>query len=325
MRGRAGAWALTCANERGGSHMSESYASDERENSLPVWAQEPQETEGQGVQQETVDGDKQLIDELMKASRLMRQRMHTMGDERREAQERTNERNRVLKLLALKPRMEQKEIADLMGVRLRALDELLGEMESQHLVTREQPDEPDMRIVVVELTDEGREAGSTDDTVTEPQLVPELDEDDRSKLVDLLKVLNAQFEAMGLRDEDRGGRGGFRGGTRGGRTERRGTFRGEDRGSRDDRRDGGRGGFRGSRDERGGVHADRGKRGGFRDDRGGYRSDERGGFRDDRKGWRGERGTRSARYDHNERSGSGHRGHTGGFGARSGRGFGSSN
>jgi DNA-binding MarR family transcriptional regulator len=230
----------------------------------------------------------------------------------------------VLKLLALKPRMEQKEIADLMGVRLRALDELLGEMESQHLVTREQPDEPDMRIVVVELTDEGREAGSTDDTVTEPQLVPELDEDDRSKLVDLLKVLNAQFEAMGLRDEDRGGRGGFRGGTRGGRTERRGTFRGDDRGSRDDRRDGGRGGFRGSRDERGVFMPIVGS-GALGTIAVAIEVMNVVVLETTRKGWRGERVTRSARYRHNERTATGHRGHTGGFGARSGRGFGSSN
>ena len=64
---------------------------------------------------ETVEksDDTRLIDALMKASRLLRQRMSSMGDERREAQEKAAKQTRALKLLTLKDEMEQREIADL--------------------------------------------------------------------------------------------------------------------------------------------------------------------------------------------------------------------
>lgn len=262
---------------------------------------------------ETVEksDDTRLIDALMKASRLLRQRMSSMGDERREAQEKAAKQTRALKLLTLKDEMEQREIADLLGMRLRELDGDLAEMEQAGLVERTLPEEEDMRAIAVSITDAGREAcdqGANADA--ELPLVPGFADEDREQLIELLTSLNATFESMGLSDErpqrdrdDRGGRG-DRGGFRGGRDDRggRGNFRGgrDDRGGRDrnDR------GFRGGRDDRG----DRGGYRGGRDDRGGYR-DDRGG----RGGYRSGNGTQSARYDHKDRGDRGDRG---------GRGFG---
>lgn len=286
-----------------------------REN-LPEWAQEPKMTEPvkDGSATSKTDDDTLFMDELMKASRLMRQRQRMMGDERRDAAERDREGQRALKMLTLKPEMEQKEMAELMGTRLRALDELLAGLEKRGLVTRVQPEEPDMRIVRVSLTEEGRGAseGESVDSV-EPALIPGFAEEDRRDLVELLKGLNAALEALGLRDEDRGPRGSFRGNDRGG-------FAGR---HDDNRRSGGRGGFPGRDDRRGGDQAAyRGGRDERGRDRGGFR-----GERNDRGGFRANRPNHSARYERNDRGNQrfGAR-RSGGFGSSShGRSFGSGN
>ena len=230
--------------------MNDNEMMDPARETLPEWAQEPEMTEQ--VKEDSAasktDDDKLFMDELMKASRLMRQRQRMMGDERRDAAERDREGQRALKMLTLKPEMEQKEMAELMGTRLRALDELLAGLEKRGLVTRVQPEEPDMRIVRVSLTEEGKDVSEDEsaDSV-EPALIPGFAEEDRKDLVELLKGLNASLEALGLRDEDRGPRGGFRGGDRGG-------FRG---GHDDNRRSGDRGGFRGERNDYGGFRGNR--------------------------------------------------------------------
>ncbi|MEE1272925.1 MAG: hypothetical protein UHI81_00315, partial [Olegusella sp.] len=171
--------------------------------------------------------DTKLVDALMKASRLMRQRMGAMADERRAAQEKGADKTRALKLLMLKDEMEQREMADLLDMRLRELDANLAEMEEAGLVERRLPEEEDMRAIAVSITEAGREAceqgvGADKDL----PLAPGFADEDRAQLTELLEGLNAAFEALGLSDErpqrgardDRGGRG-FRGGRddRGGR------------------------------------------------------------------------------------------------------------
>lgn len=288
--------------------MEENEKVDALYEEMPEWAREPEAQATEDTSTQQADDDKRFMDELMKASRLMRQRQRMMGDEQREAQQQSRERQRALKMLELKPEMTQKEMAELMGVRLRALDELLASLEEQGLVVRVQPDEPDMRIVSVALSEEGQASLAAEQPDNEaPSLTPGFAPEDRADLLDLLQVLNASLEALGLRDEDRG----FRGGGRGGRE--RGGFEG-----RGDRR-APRGGFGASRDARG---SERGGYGKGRDDR----REGRGGFR----GKRDERNNRhsySARYERSDRRDQRFGGRTrGGFGGnRGGRGFGSSN
>ena len=104
------------------------------------------------------DEDTKLVDVLMKASRLMRQRLASLSEERKEAEEKKNDQVRILKLLQLKPKMTQKEMAELLGMRLRILDEVLSEMQQSGYVNRELPQEPDMRAVAVSLSPAGRDA-----------------------------------------------------------------------------------------------------------------------------------------------------------------------
>ena len=243
-----------------------------------------------------VDIDKELFDKLNRAARLMRSRKDVLAEEAEADAERLANLIRALKLLELKPKMEQKEMADLLGMRLRELDRLLAQAEKQDIVGRIQPEDEDMRAVVV-FASEDAVAMAEAQGKKRKKFIPQLSSEDAEQLLSLLDKVIDPLTEMGLdadrgprggRD-DRGPRGGF--GGRGGRDDRgpRGGFGG--RGGRVDlggRRiikkktcDGvGRGKQFGDRGGRGGRGGDRGGRGGFggRGDRGGF-GGGRGGFR----------------------------------------------
>lgn len=179
--------------------------------------------------------DDELFDKANRAARLLRARRAVMGREAEARAARMEDLKRALKLLELKPKMEQKEMADLLGMRLRELDALLAEAEAADIVARVEPaDEPDMRKVIVYT---GEDAVARVGVLAKKQdkLVPSLDDEETEQLLALLSKVIDPLTAMGLdNDDDRGGRGGF-----GGR---------DDRGPRrDDRGFGGRGGDRGGR------------------------------------------------------------------------------
>lgn len=228
--------------------------------------------------------NEQLFAKVKRAENLLFRRRVALEREAEEKASQVSELARALKLLELKPKMEQKEMADLLGMRLRELDALLAEAETNDLVARIEPAEPDMRKVVV-FAEEGASERAAEVERKGEDLVPGLSAEDVSQLLSLLDKVIDPLVALGLEEprEERGGRGGDRrggdrGGFRGGND--RGGFggRGGDRGGfggRDDR--GGRGGY-GHGSDRGGFGGNRGGFGG-RDDRGGFRgSNDRGGF-----------------------------------------------
>ena len=252
---------------------------NDAENDAEAEASEPK---AEDAATEQTDANDVLFDKANKAARLLRCRRAVMRREQEEKGGKASALVRALKLLQLKPKMEQKEMSELLGMRLRELDSMMAEAEKNDIVARVEPAEPDMRKVVIMADEDAIERAESLERKGE-DLVPGLGEDDMAQLIALLDKVIDPLVALGL-DEDREERGGFGGkrDDRGGR----GGFRGGDRGG--DR--GGRGGF-GGRDSRGGD------RGGYRggNDRGGYRGgNDRGGFggRDsrggnDRGGYRG--------------------------------------
>ena len=216
--------------------------------------------------------DEELMDKMQKAARLLRSRRFAISKEEEAKAERMANIERAIKLLDLKPKMEQKEMSDLLGMRLRELDGLMAEAEAADLVGRIDDAEGDMRKIVVFAAEDAAE-GLTELANKKEKLLPELSYEEATELMAALDKVIAPLVAMGL-DEDRG--------PRGGRDERGG--RGGDRGGRGGFGDrGGRGGF----GDRGG---DRGGRGGFGGNRGGFggnRGNDRGGRGGDRGGRNG--------------------------------------
>ena len=280
-----------------------------------VEAEEAADEETEEVVAEEQDRDAILFDKAQRAARLLRNRRDAISKEADTKAERMSDMVRALKLLELKPKMEQKEMADLLGMSLRALDELMAKAEAEDLVGRIESEEDDKRKVVV-FAAEGAVEAAANAKPEKDHYVPSLSDEKIDEICAMLDEIINPLTEMGLDNDRRDGRGGF-----GGRDDRRGGFRGGDRGGRGGF--GGRGGDRGGRggrdDRRGG---DRGGRGfGDRDSRGGDRGG-RGGFggRDDRRG--GDRGGRSFgdRGSYGSRGGYGDRGGRGGFGGRDSRG-----
>lgn len=211
--------------------------------------------------------DEELMDKMQKAARLLRSRRFAISKEEEAKAERMANIERAIKLLDLKPKMEQKEMSDLLGMRLRELDGLMAEAEAADLVGRIDDAEGDMRKIVVFAAEDAAE-GLVELANKKEKLLPELSYEEATELMAALDKVIAPLVAMGL-DEDRGPRGGRddrggRGGDRGGR----GGF-GGNRGGYGDR-GGNRGGFGGNRgNDRGGRGGDRGGRngGGFRGNR----------------------------------------------------------
>ena len=218
--------------------------------------------------------DNELFDKVNRAARLLRARRDMLRDEADEDAARLRDLMRALKLLELKPKMEQKEMAELMGMRLRELNALMIEAEKHDIVARIEPEEEDMRKVVIFASEDAEQLAEAMGNKRK-KLIPTLSSDSAQQIIEMLDQIVEPLVAMGLdNDRDRGprggrdDRGGF-GGDRGGR----GGF-GGDRGGRGDRGGfGGRGGDRGGR----GNFGPRGGRG--RDDRGG-----RGGFSGNHRG-----------------------------------------
>ena len=233
--------------------------------------------------------DDQLFDKVQRAARLLRNRKFAMGREAEADAARASELMRALKLLELKPQMEQKEMSDLLGMRLRELDGILREAEGVGAVTRIMPEEEDMRAILVSANENAEELAASIGGKRK-KLVPQLSQLDAEDIVALMDKLIDPLTEMGLDNDDRGGRGGDRGG--------RGGF-------------GGRGGDRGPRRDFG----DRGPRKDF-GDRGPRRD-----FGDRDRGGRGGRGGFGGRDDRGGRGGYGDRGGRGNYGDRGGRRF----
>ncbi|MBE6831002.1 MarR family transcriptional regulator [Clostridium sp. KNHs216] len=69
---------------------------------------------------------------------------------------------RVLKLLKMKPEITQKELSDLMDMRPQSLGDLLKKLEQKGYITRT-PSEDDKRVMIIRLTEKGKNAEIQDD------------------------------------------------------------------------------------------------------------------------------------------------------------------
>ena len=242
------------------------------EETAEVEASESEQKNEEKAEEQSADDV--LFDKANKAARLLRCRRAVLRREQEEKGNQTSALVRAIKLLQLKPKMEQKEMSELLGMRLRELDAMMAEAEKNDVVARIEPSEPDMRKVVIMADEDAIERAEALERKGEA-LVPDLTEEDVEQLTALLDKVIDPLVALGL-DEDREERGGF-----GGR-DNRGGDRGGFRGNND------RGGYRGGNDRGFGGRDNRGgDRGGFRgnNDRGGYRGgNDRG---NDRGGYRG--------------------------------------
>ena len=144
------------------------------------------------------DLDDKLFDKVNRAARLLRNRRGALAQEAEAEADRRRDLQRALKLLELKPKMEQKEMAELMGMGLRDLNAILAEAEKLDIVARIEPEEPDMRKVVVMASEDAEELIAAQ-AKKRKKLVPQISADSVEQLLALLdQVTNAHGRLMEL-------------------------------------------------------------------------------------------------------------------------------
>ncbi len=140
--------------------------------------------------------DEELMDKMQKAARLLRSRRFAISKEEEAKAERMANIERAIKLLDLKPKMEQKEMSDLLGMRLRELDGLMAEAEAADLVGRIDDAEGDMRKIVVFAAEDAAE-GLVELANKKEKLLPELSYEEATELMAALDKVIAPLVAMG--------------------------------------------------------------------------------------------------------------------------------
>ena len=138
--------------------------------------------------------DEELMDKMQKAARLLRSRRFAISKEEEAKAERMANIERAIKLLDLKPKMEQKEMSDLLGMRLRELDGLMAEAEAADLVGRIDDAEGDMRKIVVFAAEDAAE-GLTELANKKEKLLPELSYEEATELMAALDKVIAPLAA----------------------------------------------------------------------------------------------------------------------------------
>ena len=170
--------------------------------------EDEEDAEDEDDEPEAIDYNDTLFDKCQRAARLLRNRKDMIRDEESEKNERVSNLVRAVKLLELKPQMEQKEMAELLGVRLRELDAMMAEAEKNGIVSRVMPEEEDMRAILVSAEDGAAEAAAAQGREG-VKLVPGLSDEELDEIFAVLDKIIDPLTKMGLDNDDR--RGGFGG------------------------------------------------------------------------------------------------------------------
>ena len=97
-----------------------------------------------------------LYEKLTRLQWLLHKKQLRSWDENGPLADTTRGQGRILSLLKLRDGISTKDLSYLLGVRVSSLNELLSKLEKNGYVTREPSDE-DKRVMLVKLTDKGRD------------------------------------------------------------------------------------------------------------------------------------------------------------------------
>ncbi|MCL2164024.1 MAG: MarR family transcriptional regulator [Oscillospiraceae bacterium] len=113
----------------------------------------------------------------------------------------TRGQGRILALLKMRDGISTRDLSYLLGVRISSLNELLSKLERAGYVTRE-PSEQDKRVMLVKLTEKGRNEQQPD-PVDYGDVFSCLSDDDQKKLGEYLdQIIKAFHERVGDVEEE---------------------------------------------------------------------------------------------------------------------------
>ncbi|WP_195267245.1 MarR family transcriptional regulator [Eubacterium sp. 1001713B170207_170306_E7] len=105
----------------------------------------------------------------------------------------TRGQGRVLAMLKIQPEISSKDLAYLLGIRQQSLNELLNKLEKKGYVTRV-PSETDRRVMLVRLTEQGKQAQEQDSETEDVGIFDCLSSGEREQFNEYLDRMLAAFE-----------------------------------------------------------------------------------------------------------------------------------
>lgn len=140
-----------------------------------------------------------LKEKLSRLQWLLRRQRMANHAERGPAGDASRGQGRVLAMLKIQPEISTKDLSYLLGIRQQSLNELLGKLERAEYVTRT-PAENDRRVMIVRLTDKGKEVKSEEPNLGD--IFGVLSEEEQATFGEYLDRINNSLEEKLGPDED---------------------------------------------------------------------------------------------------------------------------
>ena len=141
----------------------------------------------------------ELFDQFMNINRQLAMIRHKAEHRHGPLGNATRGQGRVLALLKLHDGVSARQMAEILGIRVSSLNEMLSKMEAQDLIARV-PSEDDKRVMLVMLTDAGR-AVEQDQPDIPDRLFGAFSADERAQLAEYFERIVARL-GEDLDDED---------------------------------------------------------------------------------------------------------------------------
>jgi DNA-binding MarR family transcriptional regulator len=135
----------------------------------------------------------ELFEKLMQLQWLLHRRHQQSHAGRNSFSDPTRGQGRVLALLKLQPEISTKDLSYLLGIRQQSLSELLNKLEKNGYITRT-PMETDKRVMLIKLTDKGKDARQ--DPPDDSELFGCLSPEEQTVFGDYLSRIIAVLEAQ---------------------------------------------------------------------------------------------------------------------------------
>lgn len=138
---------------------------------------------------------RELYEKLATLQWLLHRRQISAHAEHGPCADPTRGQGRVLTILRMQPEISTKDLSYVLGIRQQSLNELLNKLEKNGLVERK-PSESDRRVMIVHLTDKGKDTQQVDRDYAD--IFACLDDDELTAFSSYLdKIINALEEQVG--------------------------------------------------------------------------------------------------------------------------------
>lgn len=139
-----------------------------------------------------MDNNTELVRKFMKLQGLLHKKKFHSSMEKGPRRDSTRGQGRILAFLKMKDGVSTKDMSYVLGVRVSSLNEILSKLEKNGYVERV-PSEEDKRVMLVKLTEKGREEGQEEGGETKG-IFACLSEEEQATLGEYLDRINASLE-----------------------------------------------------------------------------------------------------------------------------------